>query len=186
MDSSTKKRLKKILKKNKTCCDCDAKSNQSHPQPPAPLSDTFVLSSSFPPSFQIPHGCPQTLVRIAASVHLCLGSGPTVAPDCRATGVLVCIRCSGIHRSLGVQFSRVRSILLDDWTPEQLAVRFPPFLLQLRPRGVNLTMACLPSHSVGPQTMQHLEKNGNAKINAIYEAKIPSGLKKPNESTPNE
>lgn len=37
-------------------------------------------------------------------------------------GVFLCIRCAGIHRNLGVHISRVKSVNLDQWTPEQIAV----------------------------------------------------------------
>lgn len=36
-------------------------------------------------------------------------------------GCFLCIRCSGIHRSMGTHISRVKSIDLDMWTPEQMA-----------------------------------------------------------------
>ncbi|KAI0317913.1 hypothetical protein OF83DRAFT_1118931 [Amylostereum chailletii] len=35
-------------------------------------------------------------------------------------GVYLCIRCSGIHRGMGTHISKVKSIDLDTWTPEQM------------------------------------------------------------------
>ena len=40
--------------------------------------------------------------------------------------ILDCVmfRCAGIHRNLGVHISKVKSVNLDSWTPQQVAVRF--------------------------------------------------------------
>lgn len=39
-------------------------------------------------------------------------------------GVFVCIRCSGIHRSMGTHISKVKSVDLDTWTVEQMEVSY--------------------------------------------------------------
>ena len=57
--------------------------------------------------------------------------GNDVCADCGAAdpqwasinwGVVLCIECSGVHRSLGVHISKVRGIKLDAWDPEILKV----------------------------------------------------------------
>ncbi|PKY49153.1 ArfGap-domain-containing protein [Rhizophagus irregularis] len=57
--------------------------------------------------------------------------GNDICADCKSKdprwastnfGTLLCIECSGIHRSLGVHVSKVRSLMLDKWEPESLGV----------------------------------------------------------------
>ncbi len=59
------------------------------------------------------------------------GLGNDACTDCGAatpdwasinTGALLCVQCAGVHRSLGVHVSKVRSVTLDSWEPAPLAV----------------------------------------------------------------
>ncbi|KAI8977531.1 hypothetical protein BDF20DRAFT_836322 [Mycotypha africana] len=61
---------------------------------------------------------------------------------CTNFGIVVCIECSGIHRSLGVQVSKVRSVMLDKWEPNALEV-----MLRLGNTVVNhIYEAAVPKH----------------------------------------
>ena len=35
-------------------------------------------------------------------------------------GIYLCIRCAGLHRKLGVHISKIKSVDLDAWTPDQV------------------------------------------------------------------
>ncbi|ORY04819.1 Arf GTPase activating protein, partial [Basidiobolus meristosporus CBS 931.73] len=48
----------------------------------------------------------------------CGASGPRWASH--NLGVFLCIKCAGFHRRMGTHISKVKSINLDTWTPEQL------------------------------------------------------------------
>ncbi|RWS08827.1 hypothetical protein B4U79_12687 [Dinothrombium tinctorium] len=70
------------------------------------------LNDSAIPKFQRPH------------LQILAMTGNEVCCDCRSPetkwasinlGITLCIECSGIHRSLGVHISKVRSLFLDDW-----------------------------------------------------------------------
>lgn len=78
-------------------------------------------------------------------------------------GVFLCIRCAGIHRNLGVHISRVKSVNLDSWTPEQVTS-----LQQMgNSRARAVYEAQMPDNFRRPQTDSALESF----IRAKYEHK---------------
>ncbi|VDD91602.1 unnamed protein product [Enterobius vermicularis] len=78
-------------------------------------------------------------------------------------GVFVCIRCAGIHRSIGVQVSKVKSVNLDSWTPEQVQ----SMRVMGNAKAKAVYEAELPRDYRRPQTEQQLEMF----IRAKYEQK---------------
>ncbi|XP_060739600.1 arf-GAP with coiled-coil, ANK repeat and PH domain-containing protein 2-like isoform X1 [Tachysurus vachellii] len=65
-------------------------------------------------------GAVQKVMAIAGNSTCCDCNQPDPKWASINLGITLCIQCSGIHRSLGVHFSKVRSLTLDTWDPELL------------------------------------------------------------------
>uniref|UniRef100_A0A453NLF6 Arf-GAP domain-containing protein n=1 Tax=Aegilops tauschii subsp. strangulata TaxID=200361 RepID=A0A453NLF6_AEGTS len=69
-------------------------------------------------------------------------------------GVFICVKCSGVHRSVGTHISKVMSVTLDKWSDDEID--------------------------------SMVEVGGNSQANAIYEAFLPEGYRKPHPDSAQE
>lgn len=44
-------------------------------------------------------------------------------------GIFLCVRCAAIHRKIGTHISKIKSLTLDKWNPEQISVCLFVFML---------------------------------------------------------
>jgi hypothetical protein len=69
---------------------------------------------------QFPRNCRRLLYEIPGNTH-CIDCGNPNPEWASVTyGILLCVNCSGRHRSYGVNTSRVRSITMDAWSHNQV------------------------------------------------------------------
>ncbi|XP_031430939.1 arf-GAP with coiled-coil, ANK repeat and PH domain-containing protein 2 isoform X4 [Clupea harengus] len=85
-------------------------------------TSTGSLDSSGEPREKVLKGdsALQKVMAVAGNTACCDCGQPDPRWASINLGITLCIQCSGIHRSLGVHFSKVRSLTLDSWEPELL------------------------------------------------------------------
>lgn len=144
--------LRELVKRpeNKVCADC--KRNGTSYTSPA----RFLFDS-----------CPALTDPRWASWNLSVMPSTCVTIQFNAkslcSGVFVCIRCSGIHRSMGTHISKVKSVDLDVWTPEQMRVSLG-FI------NVSYCTRLMPSCA-----SQSVQQWGNVRANLYWEAHLKAG-----------
>lgn len=93
----------------------------------------------------------------------CKQDRPTWA--CINFGTTVCIACSGVHRSMGVHLSKVRSLTLDKWEPETAKV-----MLELGNTKINQIYEGKVDESIAQPAIPHCSNATREKwIRAKYE-----------------
>lgn len=83
-------------------------------------SELETMKATSKPHHSFPPAC-LTMLRSLKGNHRCVDCGAQ-HPEWASIsyGALLCLQCSGRHRSLGVQVSCVRSIVMDDWSQAEI------------------------------------------------------------------
>ena len=69
-------------------------------------------------------------------------------------GIFLCLKCAGIHRSLGVEISTIRSLQIDSWTDKQI--------LYLSKGGNNKFKQMLSEYRIDPNSQTELKYKSKA------------------------
>mmetsp|Transcript_11640 Transcript_11640/g.17895 ORF Transcript_11640/g.17895 Transcript_11640/m.17895 type:complete len:247 (+) Transcript_11640:55-795(+) len=102
-------------------------------------------------------------LQLLAGNDLCVNCSSD-APDWAdiSHGILICLRCAGKHRGLGVHLSVVKSLTLDEWDPQQIEMmhkggnqRFEEYM---RVVGLSLSYENIEANYTDPQIERYRSK----------------------------
>ncbi len=117
-----------------------------------------------------PRNCRRLLYHIAGN-SMCIDCGNANPEWASVTyGILLCVNCSGRHRSYGVQKSRVRSIAMDAWSHTQV--------LALLEGGNHQLKQFFLRHQMNGESVDALELQYRTKAARFYKTNLDQHVNK--------